>query len=445
MNMSGMSFNALPPISIPFRFFATAIAFMLVIAAFIFFSGESLWLSRWHPSMLALTHGFTLGFITPIMMGALLQMLPVVGGIGMSNVKSVGRFCYPLHFLGTGLLMLGFVSTHAWQANIKILAIICLGLSFSYYIYSVIYVLKQYFNQQLVKHVFDQNPTIVVIGYSIVALLVTVILGGILQVQGAGFAFSSAFSFDKSYTNLHGLWGGIGWMSLLILAVSLQVIPMFHVAPGFPALSARLLPILLLLSLFIVLVFPHLLMNLLDVILLLLLLFNLILLNVISQRKRKIPDLSINAWRVAACSFVVIVLLYFCPEQWLPQLLINQKNLLLSAAFIYFYLLTIILGMLFKILPFLSYTHLQQQCLVNFEAMAFLPNMHDLLNKKAATLVFYCHISSGIALILTVIRPEFYWLLSSSLMVEFSLFFIMTLQTILVYRRSAVKIEQLTA
>lgn len=78
--MSGLSFSGLPPIDIPFRFFASSILFVIGLAFFIFFSGESLWLSRWHPSMLALTHGFTLGVITPVMMGALLQMLSVVGG-----------------------------------------------------------------------------------------------------------------------------------------------------------------------------------------------------------------------------------------------------------------------------------------------------------------------------------------------------------------------------
>ena len=134
--MSGLSFSGLPPIDIPFRFFASSTLFVIGLAFFIFFSGESLWLSRWHPSMLALTHGFTLGVITPVMMGALLQMLPVVGGIGVKSVSMVGRFCHPLHFIGTGLLMWGFVSTSSLQPIIKILAIACLALSFSYYKFS---------------------------------------------------------------------------------------------------------------------------------------------------------------------------------------------------------------------------------------------------------------------------------------------------------------------
>jgi hypothetical protein len=443
MNMSGMSFSALPAIDIPFRFFATAIAFMMGLAVFVFLSGEPLWLSRWHPSMLALTHGFTLGFITPVMMGALLQMLPVVGGIGVNNVQSVGRFCYPLHFVGTGLLMSGFISTTSLQSEIKVLAIVCLALSFSYYIYSVARVLGQYYSQQLDKGIITKNATVVTIGYSILALLITVFLGLLLQAQSLGLLFLQTINIDKSLTNIHALWGGIGWMSLLILAVSLQVIPMFHVAPSFPKFSSRWLPLLLLLTLFTMLAFPSLVDSLLNVLLLLFLLFNFVLLNVIRQRKRKIPDTSINAWRLAAYSLALVVVFYYFPEQWFPAVFLAKKSVLLSAAFMYFYLLTIILGMLFKILPFLSYTHLQQRCLINFEAMNCLPNMHELLNKKMTVILFYCHIISGVSLMLTIANPSFYWLFSGLLLIEFSLFFVIMLKTCLVYRGSSLKIKQI--
>jgi len=442
MNMSGMSFSALPPIDIPFRFFVTAIAFMMALAGFVFWSGESLWLSRWHPSMLALTHGFTLGFITPVMMGALLQMLPVVAGVGLNNVQSIGRYCYPVHFIGTGLLMWGFVATDPIQYSIKIMALMCLGLSFFYYIFSVVRVLFQYFSQQFRKNIVCQNPTIVIIGYSVLALLITVILGIFIQVQSVGFVLLPTLYADKSLTNIHALLGVVGWMSLLILAVSLQVIPMFHVAPSFPKFSAKLIPVILLFTLMNMIIFPHLTQTLLNVLLLMLLLFNFVLLSVISQRKRKIPDMSINAWRFAAYSLFAIVVLYFLPESWFFEIFIAKKSLLLSAAFIYFYLLTIILGMLFKILPFLSYTHLQQRCLTNFDAMKFLPNMNDLLNKKAAKVLFYCHIFTGGSLMLTVLSPQCYWFFSGLLMVEFSLFFTVILKTCLVYRRSLLNIKQ---
>ncbi len=57
MNLHGLSFNALPPpIELPFRFFLTAPLFVIACALLILVSGETLFLSRWQPSILALTH-----------------------------------------------------------------------------------------------------------------------------------------------------------------------------------------------------------------------------------------------------------------------------------------------------------------------------------------------------------------------------------------------------
>jgi hypothetical protein len=443
MNMSAMSFSGLPPIDIPFRFFASAIIFVIFLAFFVLFSGENVWFSRWHPSMLALTHGFTLGFITPVMMGALLQMLPVVGGIGVKNVSMVGRICHPLHFIGTGLLMWGFVSVSSLQPTIKILAIICLVLSFSYYIFATLCVITQYLKQRLSKNILSENPTLIAITYSLFALFITFVLGVILQSQSLGLSFLQTANYDKSLTNIHALWGGLGWMALLILAVSLQVIPMFHVAPTFSKYSAKFIPCFMFITLIVLLVFPSNSEVLLSFLMILFVLFNGALLKVIWRRKRKIPDTTISCWRLAAVTMILIVLFYFSPEHWLSVEFLAKKSMLLSAAFIYFYLLTIILGMLLKILPFLSYTHLQQRCLVNFEAMKFLPNMHELLSKRSATTLFYCHVFAGITLLLTIINPQLYWLFSIFLLIEFSLFFMIILKTCKGYYRCSFEITQL--
>ena len=108
MNISGLSFNALPPIDLPFRFFISAPIFIIACALLVFFSGESLWLSRWQPNMLALTHGFTLGFITMVMMGALLQLLPVIGGIGIVRPRLIATYSHAFYFVGVLALMLEF-------------------------------------------------------------------------------------------------------------------------------------------------------------------------------------------------------------------------------------------------------------------------------------------------------------------------------------------------
>ena len=97
-----------------------------------------------------------------------------------------------------------------------------------------------------------------------------------------------------------------------------------------------------------------------------------------------------------------------------------SKALLITAIFIYFYLVSVIQGMLLKILPFLSYTHLQQRCLVDFSAMQYIPNMHEFLEKKHASWLYYCHILTGLSLLLVLFQPSLYYVFALLLLVEFS-------------------------
>ena len=76
----------------------------------------------------------------------------------------------------------------------------------------------------------SQGATIVAIRFAVFALLLTVILGILIQTAKTGALF---FFADKSFTNLHAIMGTAGWMGLLIVGVSFQVIPMFHVTPNF--------------------------------------------------------------------------------------------------------------------------------------------------------------------------------------------------------------------
>ena len=78
---AGLSLEQAPPFSVPLRFFLTAPWFLVVAALLILWQGPAIFASRWHPATLALTHLLTLGFMAQVMLGALLQMLPVVVGV----------------------------------------------------------------------------------------------------------------------------------------------------------------------------------------------------------------------------------------------------------------------------------------------------------------------------------------------------------------------------
>ncbi len=400
MKLTGLSFDALPPIDLPFRFFICAPFFMLLCAGVILVSGESLWLSRWQPSMLALIHGFTLGFLTMVMLGALLQLLPVIAGIGIVKPRPVACFSHALLSLGTLSLMAGFMY---FDALLIYSAMLLLALALGVYIAALIWV--------LIKKL-SQGDSIWGFRLATFSLLVVTLLGLALLARNLGVEWIPT---TKMVTNVHALWGLTGWAGILIIAVSFQVIPMFHVAPAFPLWVRRFLIPAIFIALILSIAFPTLglaAINGLHAI------FALVLLFVIHQRKRKVPDTSIRYWQLGALALLLSSLLFFIPETlWNRYLAVNKTHLLV-ALFLFFYLMSIIQGMLLKILPFLSYTHLQQRCLINFEAMQYIPNMHEFLNKKHGQWLFYLHIISGLLLIFVLAWPSLYAAFAVSLALE---------------------------
>ena len=437
MNLAGASFDSLPPIDLPFRYFISGILFPIALAAFIFFSGEAPWSSRWHPTMLAITHGFTLGFIGCVMMGALLQILPVVGGISFIKVRLVASYSHIFHIIGTVSLLLAFLVPNTF---FDISALLFLSLGFILYIGSALWAIFK---------TKSKSATISAIRLAISLLVLTVILGLLMQLSALGVnTLGTGLAFSKKFTNIHTLWGLFGWVSLLIMAVSFQIIPMFHVAPNFPNWLTKYLPSTIAFSLILLLTTT---LNeqlhywLVGLLLILQCIYVVNLLKVINQRKRKIPDTTINYWQLAALSLLLLTLCYFLPMQYFSNsfyqnILVPKQGLLFAAVFIYFYIVSILQGMLLKILPFLSYTHLQQRCLMNFSAMQFLPNMHEMLTKKSARLLFILHCLTGISLLITILYPVFHWLLASLLFIEFSFLLVISIKVIRKYQNCATKI-----
>tara|TARA_R110001592_G_scaffold60436_5_gene183792 strand:- start:7478 stop:8800 length:1323 start_codon:yes stop_codon:yes gene_type:complete len=435
MNINALSFNALPPIDLPFRFFLTAPVFIIVCALLILCSGETLWLSRWQPSMLALTHGFTLGFITMVMMGALLQLLPVIGGIGIAKPRRIVLVCHSALVVGTLCLMANFI----WPSTLlTVITLLLLVLGLGIYIAAIALVLLKK---------LSQGDSIIGFRLAIVSLFFVIILGALMLNLSLPTAidlsiFSSSFT-GKNLTNSHAVLGLVGWGSLMIMSVSFQVIPMFHVAPSFSKKISGYLPtgLFVLLLLF---VFKPKIMT--PIIMLVHGVFALSLLFIISKRKRKIPDNTIRYWQLAALSLITLNVFYFFPESYLPAIYIPEtvaqnKTMLLAAFFIYFYLVAVIQGMLLKILPFLSYTHLQQRCLTNFSAMQYLPHMHEFLDKKHGKWLFYLHVITGVILLSTIMFPSIYWLLSMLLIIEFSWLLTLMIKTIRLYFSTLNKIN----
>ncbi len=409
MNMSGLSFNALPPIDLPFRFFLTAPIFIIACALLVLFSGETLWLSRWQPNMLVLTHGFTLGFLTMVMMGALLQLLPVIGGIGIAKPRLIATTSHALYCVGVMALMLSFVLATNWL-TFAALALLSLGLSI--YLGAIIWV--------LIKKI-SQGDSINCFRLAITSLVLLLLLGILLLANRLGITVPY-IRLDKHVTDIHALMGLVGWAGMLIIAVSFQVLPMFHVAPNMPKYIRQYLGVSIFILLVVYVFYAEFALGLIFISHGV---FAFSLFYVINQRKRKVPDTSIKYWQLAAGTLLLLNILYFLPDSFYSSvqtpffISLPDKGMLLTAVFIYFYLLSVIQGMLLKILPFLSYTHLQQRCLIDFSAMQFIPHMHEFLNKKHGLALYYMHILSGLSLVAVLFEPSLYVVFAILLSLEF--------------------------
>jgi len=119
----------------------------------------------------------------------------------------------------------------------------------------------------------------------------------------------------------------------------------------------------------------------------------------------------------------------------------NKLSMLLAAAFIYFFIISVILGMILKIMPFLSYTQLQQRCLSDFSMMQHLPNMHDFISKKQGGNLLIFHLLTGCLLIATIMQPYLHSLLAIGLLLEFSWLLWLMIKTCTVYSQASKKMS----
>jgi len=98
---------------------------------------------------------------------------------------------------------------------------------------------------------------------------------------------------------------------------------------------------------------------------------------------------------------------------------LGWSPLTLASVFIYGWVLSVIMAMIIKIVPFLAYLHLQRQCGFHMQAFALLPNMHTLLSKQRMQVLMYSHVFSLITLLMTLYNPAYYGLLALAIILQF--------------------------
>jgi len=394
-----LSLQQSPPFSVPARFLISAPLFGLLAALILLWHGPEIIATRWSPEILAVTHFLTLGFLAMSMLGAMMQLMPVLMGMVLTRPLLFGRIIHLPLFTGT--LCLGL----AWLLHLPqlfILAIALLGFTFGTFIFVAAERLLRSEN----RHATRSMMLLALLALSITASL------GIYLLLGYGLP---DFPLARQLTNLHLSWGLLGWVFLLVVAVAYQVIPMFQITNEYPVQHQRWLGW----SVFAAIVgfsLSHLwqLENLKIFFSLLLaaglIIFSLTTLWLLKNRRRQLPDTTMKFWQLAMSSLLLLTTL------WMLSTVtkIEPPNFLLAVLMIHGFAMTTINGMMYKIFPFIIWLHLSvknKDLRLKGErtSQVKVPHMRKIIPEKAGLWQFRCHLLSLILLLLATLKPGWFF------------------------------------
>ena len=369
-SQGGLSLEQAPPLSVVLRFFLTASLFGILLGLFLLGSHFNIFSLSSYAIQIMIVHLLALGIMASFMLGALFQMLPVIAGV---VIKSPLKKVTIVH----GLFIVGFItqlSAFAYQSSplLYLLSALYLG---SGLLYAIVLMLKELF--KVTTHSSSSQGII----FALLSFSLTIFLGIYLLLAEGGFVTGSLFTQVKE---LHYSFALFGWLSLLIVSVSFQVIEMFYVTPKYPNsmsnyLTFTIFALLIVKSLALLFDYPLPFIGM--ALSTLFLLYATVTLDRLNQRKRPTSDATVWFWRlgmgllIVSSTITLLHSIFYVEEQFIQLSYITFIGFGLS----------IVLAMVYKIVPFLTWFHLSNQGYM--EA----PMMHDVIHPKKAKIHFYVH------------------------------------------------------
>ena len=374
---NGLSLDQAPPISVVFRFFFSASLFGILAGFLILFYQKEIF----QPSSMAavtLTHTLTLGVMASFMLGALFQMLPVIAGVVIQSPAKKSWWIQVPFVLGTISLLFAFnLPQHHplyWLASL-LLGGSLLGVA--------ILMLK---NLSAIEHHTASSRGMI---FALISFAFVVILALYLTSSLSGLAEGNYYAPIKT---IHYSFGLFGWIALLIVSISFQVIEMFYVTPPYPLPVSRYLTtvifLLLLIKVPLALFVPDMTVVADILIALLFIGFATLTLYRLSQRKRPLADATIWFWRTGMGS-LIISMFFWLLYGFFSLELAEGPSFIMFASFA----LSVVFAMLYKIVPFLTWFHL------NAQGYFTAPMMHEVIHPKTAKKHFWIHLGVIISLI----------------------------------------------
>lgn len=351
MSMTSLSLEQAPPISVPFRFLLVAPLFLLLAALALLAAGPAALESRWSQPLLGITHLLTLGFMSMVMTGAMLQLLPVLAGAQVPKPQLTAWAIHLPLLAGTLLLSGGlYFSTPI----LVTLAIPLLALAFAVFLAMAIYSLAR---------APARNASTQAMLLALAALSLTVGLGLLLAAGITGMLNLPVLPLVA----LHVGWGLLGWTTLLVIGVAYQVVPMFQLTQPYPRAVTRRLGMALFALLLVWschLLLPEPAAGILDIaaacgLAACISAFAVITLRLQQKRRRKVPDIILEFWRVGLASLLAATVLWLAGQVSATLADSSFFAVALGMLFILGFALSVIHGMLYKITSFLIWFHLQ--------------------------------------------------------------------------------------
>lgn len=404
-----LAFDRSPALAVAFRFFLNVPAFLMLSALVLGWLGLSdTAFTRWNPFVLAVAHFFTLGVLASAMLGAMMQILPVATHIHVLQPRITSPVVHTCLTLGTLALAAGFITANP---TMHIVAVVLLAIAFALFLYAVTVGLIRGWHQRSP----GSGEILVAVRLALIALALTIGLGLFMAgLRGGLWSIGArqAGSWLHGLPDLHVMWGLAGWVGLLVMGISYQVIPIFQATEIYPRrMTDMLAPLVFLLLAVLTLsgawqsspsldtTLPQLAAA--SCLALAYLAYAMTTAWLLWTRKRPAPEPTTWFWHAGMVSLLLATVLG-ATRVWLPSLAPGTMEMLLGTLLIPGFAVSVVNGMLYKIIPFLLWHNAQRRAPM---ALPFIPKVRQFIAQRDAMRQFSAHACAIVLMAAACIAP----------------------------------------
>jgi len=376
-----------------------------------FFASDSLSISYIGPKILGLIHILILSWITVIIFGALYQLIPVVMEVKLYS-EILAYMSFGLTSIGSLLMTYSFWNNYIGNNYIIMVGgIMVILATILFAVNTIKSALKS-----TVKSIENKFITT-----SIIWLLLTVLLGFFI-ILNTNYGFVNKSNIDL--LKIHFLFGTVGWFMMLVIGVASTLMPMFFIShklnKSYLKYAYYLININLILISFLLYFIPNILILFIVGTLIITGFLFFIKYNFDAYKKRLRRNLDIGM-KLSVLAFLLLffaLILAFAvmlSSKLIPNYSVNIY-LIFGSLIILGFLTTLILGQMYKTLPFIVWLQKYQDKVGKYK----IPLPNDLYSEKIADLHYYSYVMAIVSLIFGLI-------ISVSLIIKIaSVFFFIT-------------------